>query len=525
MKAPTAIIVGAGPAGLTAAYELLVRTDIHPVVLEASHQFGGISRTVVHNGNRIDIGGHRFFSKSDRIMDWWQKILPLQGAPARDDLLLGRKLPLSPDPEAPDPEGADDVMLVRSRLSRIFFLRKFFDYPVSLNASTISNLGISRMMKIGLSYAGVRFFPIREEKTLEDFFINRFGRELYGTFFKDYTEKVWGVPCNRIPAEWGAQRVKGLSVSKALLHALRSMGNRKDRSIGQKDVETTLIGQFLYPKYGPGQMWEAVASAVTEKGGEIHAGETVTGIRPAGQEHYEIKTRMQSTGEERTYSGKYVFSTMPVRDLIRALEVPVPPEVEAVGEGLVYRDFMTVGLLLKRLNIRNESGIPTVNGIIPDNWIYVQERDVRLGRIQVFNNWSPYLVRDPDTVWIGLEYFCNEGDDLWNKPDGEMARFAIEEMERIHMVRRDDVLDHVVIRMPKTYPAYFGSYEQFSLIREYTDTLENLFLVGRNGMHRYNNMDHSMLASMTAVDNIVSGRRSKENIWAVNTEEEYHESK
>ncbi len=524
MSQETAIVIGAGPAGLTAARELLGRTDIHPLVLEASRQIGGISRTVLYKGNRIDIGGHRFFSKSDRIMDWWQNVLPLQGAPARDDLLLDRRVPLSRVKGAPDPETDDRVMLVRSRLSRIFFLRKFFDYPVSLNLNTVSNLGLARMMKIAMSYASIRLFPVREEKSLEDFFINRFGRELYGTFFKDYTEKVWGVSCDRIPAEWGAQRVKGLSVSKALAHALRNM-MPKERSIGQKDVETSLIGQFLYPKYGPGQMWETVASLVREKGGEIHLGETVTGLEPAKNGSYTVKSRGSTSGEEKCWTGKYVFSTMPVRDLIRSWEGPVPSEVQTVARGLVYRDFMTVGLLLRRLSIRNESSIPTVNGIIPDNWIYVQERDVRLGRIQVFNNWSPYLVKDPDTVWVGLEYFCNEGDDLWTRPDREMARLAVEEMVRIDMIRNEDVLDHVVIRMPKTYPAYLGTYDRFDVLREFTDSLDNVFLIGRNGMHRYNNMDHSMLAAMTAVDNIESGRKSKENIWAVNTEEEYHESK
>ena len=532
-----AIIIGAGPAGLTAAYELLDRTDVKPIVFEMSRDIGGISRTVEYKGNRIDIGGHRFFSKSGRVMDWWLNVMPLQGAPARDDLALRREVTLVPESSrrplgakapvsapGPDPEKADAVMLSRSRLSRIFYLRSFFSYPVTLSMQTIRNLGLPRMARIGVSYVWTRMFPIRKEKSLEDFFINRFGRELYATFFRDYTEKVWGVPCHVIKPEWGAQRIKGLSITKALLHALKGMGGRK-KSLRQEGVETSLIEQFMYPKLGPGQMWEEVARQVTAAGGEIHMGKRCVGLRTAGGRVTSVLIEDVVTGQVEEHEGDFVFSTMPVQELVAGLRGDVPANVREVAAGLCYRDFITVGLLLDKMLIRNETALPTVNDIVPDNWIYIQERDVRLGRLQVFNNWSPYLVADPDKAWIGLEYFCNEGDDLWSMDDATFAEFAKGELAKIGIIDRADVRDHVVIRVPKTYPAYFGTYDRFQEIRDYTDTLENLYLVGRNGMHRYNNQDHSMLTAMMAVDNIARGDTGKTAIWEVNVEEEYHEEK
>ena len=533
----TALIIGAGPAGLTAAYELLDKTDIEPVIFEATGDIGGISKTVEYKGNRIDIGGHRFFSKSDVVMDWWRNILPLQGAPSRDDLALGRKVPLVSQATIRelrthktrtitelDPEKTDYVMLVRRRISRILFNRRFFDYPISLSVRTLRNLGAWRTLKIGWSYLKMRLSPPRAEKTLEDFFINRFGEELYATFFRDYTEKVWGVPCRAIKPEWGAQRVKGLSIGKAILHALKRLWPRRD-SLRQKDVETSLIEQFMYPKLGPGQLWETVAALVTSHGGEIHLHHKVIGVLVDGTRVTGLRVQNQQTGETFEVSGEYIFSSMPVRELIAALNVRPPEAVRQVAQGLIYRDFITVGLLLRKLAVQNKTATRTRTPLIPDNWIYVQEPDVRLGRIQIFNNWSPYLVRDPRTVWLGLEYFCNEGDDLWTLDDEAMAAFAISELAKIDFIEPQDVLDHIVLRVPKAYPAYFGTYDQFDVIREYTDQFVNLFLIGRNGMHRYNNADHSMLAAMVAVQNIVAGVSSKENIWRVNTEAEYHEER
>lgn len=533
MSEKTAIIIGAGPAGLTAAYELLTKTDIKPIIFELTSDIGGISKTVEYKGNRIDIGGHRFFSKSDRVMEWWQNILPLQGAPAKDDRILKRDLATAfqalssgrqGNPTGPDPEQTDRVMLVRHRLSRIFFLRKFFSYPVSLSGQTFANLGSIRVAKIGISYLKSRIFPIKAERSLEDFFINRFGKELYLTFFKDYTEKVWGVPCNQIKPEWGAQRIKGLSITKALLHALKSIVS-KDSSLDQKKTETSLIEQFIYPKLGPGQMWETVAAQIQARGGEVHLRQQVVGIETDDGQISAVQVKDVQTGNTRRVVGDYFFSTMPVRDLIQALGTSVPQNVQTVAKGLQYRDFITVGLLLKELKIKNQTAIPTIGGLVPDTWIYIQERDVKIGRLQIFNNWSPYLVRDENTVWIGLEYFCNEGDQLWRMADEELAQFAIAELAKIDIITKESVLDSVVIRVPKTYPAYFGTYDRFDLIRQYVDQFPNLYLVGRNGMHRYNNADHSMLTAMVAVENIINGVTGKENIWQVNTEEEYHESK
>lgn len=529
MNRKTAIIIGAGPAGITAAYELVTRTDIKPIIIEQSNDIGGISKTVVHNGNRMDIGGHRFFSKSDIVMKWWLKILPLQGSDSKADITKDifyqkKRTQVNLSHEGPDPEKTDRVMLIKNRLSRIFFLRKFFDYPITLNATTLSNLGIVRIIKIGWTYIWIQLFPIKYVKSLEDFFISRFGTELYKTFFKDYTEKVWGVPCTEIAADWGAQRIKELSVRRALIHAVKSIFlNRK--SIEQKNTDTSLIEQFLYPKFGPGQMWETVAGIVEEKGGIIIRNSRVVALNIAENQVTELSYFNNSTQQISAIKGDYFFSTMPVKDLIIALGEKVPSEVKLVSDGLQYRDFITVGLLLNKLKIKNETKIPTPNGLVPDSWIYIQEREVKVGRLQIYNNWSPYLVADAEKVWIGLEYFCNEGDELWEKKDEEFIQFAIDELHSIDIIDKKEVLDSTLIRMPKTYPAYFGTYSKFNVISAYTDKIENLFLIGRNGMHKYNNQDHSMLTAIAAVNNIISGEKSKENIWNINTEEEYHEEK
>ena len=498
-----AIIIGAGPAGLTAAYELLERSDVIPVVFEMTGDIGGISKTVNHNGNRIDIGGHRFFSKSARVMDWWQRILPAQG----------------PNPgDGPDPEQTDRVMLVRSRLSRILFGQRLYDYPLSLSPATLMRLGLGRTARIGAGYLHARLFPRKPEKSLEDFFINRFGKTLYETFFRDYTQKVWGVPCSKIEPEWGAQRVKGLSIGRAVAHALKA-AFRRDTSLAQKSTETSLIERFLYPKYGPGQMWEEVARTVRKKGGEILLRNRIVGLQLTKGRASSVIVKDDATKETREVSGDYVFSTMPVKELVAGMVHDVPDEVRRVAQGLKYRDFITVGLLLKEAYEPGSSGS---RRRLPDNWIYVQEPDVRLARIQVFNNWSPYMVCDPTRIWVGLEYLCNRDDDLWAMPDQQLVGLAAGEIAATGITRESAVLDSVVIRMPNTYPSYIGPYRDFHVIREYVDRFSNLFLIGRNGMHRYNNTDHSMLTAMAAVD-CVLGTASKRDIWLVNAEDAYHE--
>lgn len=524
MNQKQAVIIGAGPAGLTAAYEFVTRTGIVPIVIETSEAMGGISRTIQYKGNRIDIGGHRFFSKSDRVMNWWLQIMPLQSTPGAQSISYQQKTrTIEGSADGPNPETTDRVMLVRKRKSRIYFLRQFFDYPIKLSGETISKLGPAKMARIGTSYMWSVLFPIRNEQNLEQFFMNRFGRELYLTFFKSYTEKVWGVPCNEISAAWGAQRIKGLSIIKTLQHLFKQVIRKKNKAendLSQKDVETSLIEQFMYPKHGPGQMWEEVAEKIKARGGQIHTSWYVNRILTQGDRVTGVEAQNRKTGEKRTFEGEYFFSTMPIRELINALDVKVPAHIQAISDGLVYRDFITVGLLLNKLKIKEADGSP-----IQDNWIYIQEPDVQVGRLQIFNNWSPYLVADPSKVWVGLEYFCYDTDAIWKLTDEKMIELATHELEKIGIIDAIDVIDATVIRVPKTYPAYFGTYDQFDKIQEHVDVYRNLYLVGRNGMHKYNNQDHSMLTAMMSVDNIIEGREDKHNIWDVNTEVDYHETK
>ena len=535
MTRQRAILIGAGPAGLTAALELLRRTGIQPVLLEASDAIGGISRTVQYKGNRMDIGGHRFFSKSDRVMQWWLDVMPLEssanGEAAANPIQIRyqgkqRELPagMASTTAVETPADPNLVMLLRPRKSRIYFLRRFFDYPIRLTADTLLNLGLVRTFFAGMSYMRAAIFPRREEKTLEDFLVNRFGRQLYRLFFESYTEKVWGVPCSQISAEWGAQRIKGLSLTGVILHFLKKTfgsdsGKKSVDGLAQKETETSLIEQFLYPKFGPGQLWEHVAEMIQEAGGELHMRMTVDRIVLSGDRVTAVEA-IGPDGARCTFSGDYFFSTMPIQELIRALSVPAPAEVRDVSEGLVYRDFITVGLLASKLAVHEKDGNP-----LKDNWIYIQEPDVQVGRLQIFNNWSPAMVADPSQVWIGLEYFCYQTDAIWNLSDEAMIALATEEIARIGILDADRVLDAHVVRVPKTYPAYFGTYDRFDTIRAFTDSIQNLFLVGRNGMHKYNNQDHSMLTAMTAVDNIAKGITDKSNLWTINTEMEYHEEK
>jgi protoporphyrinogen oxidase len=525
-SAARAIIVGAGPAGLTAAIELQRQTGVKPVILEASHEIGGISRTVRYKGNRMDIGGHRFFSKSERVMKWWLEMMPVEaGAETNGQLHYQGQQRDVPEPkQAHVSENEDLVMLVRQRKSRIYFLRRFFDYPIKMSADTFRNLGFVRTMRCGFSYLRTTVMPKREEKTLEDFIINRFGRELYLTFFKSYTEKVWGVPCDQISAEWGAQRIKGLSLKGVITHFLKkTLAPKPAGDLSQKQTETSLIERFLYPKYGPGQLWEHVAELVKAGGGEIHMGIHAERVIIEGNRVVAVEG-LNDAGERVRFAGDYFFSTMPVRDLVRSIGAvqgqTVPGDVNEVSEGLMYRDFITVGILARKLAVKEKDGAK-----LKDNWIYIQEPDVTVGRLQIFNNWSPYLVEDDEKTWIGLEYFCNDTDPLWKLTDDEMKRYAVDEIARIGILKAEDVEDAHVVRVAKTYPAYFGSYDRFDVIRGYLDGFENLFLVGRNGMHKYNNQDHSMLTAMTAVENIAKGVKTKSNLWAINTEMEYHEEK
>ena len=518
MRKQTVVVIGAGPAGLTAAYELLDKSkDYDVVVLEESNMVGGISRTVNYKGNRMDMGGHRFFSKVPEVNEWWERMLPTQGKRPYDDVKLKRKSSIKKG--GPDPEKTDRVMLRRNRLSRIFFNQKFFDYPVSLKTSTIKNMGLGTTLVVGCSYMKSVVHK-RPEKSLEDFYINRFGKKLYSMFFENYTENLWGRHPRDISPEWGAQRVKGLSIFAILKDIFGKSFNRKNRK-----VETSLIEEFAYPKLGPGQLWEMAAQEVKKKGGEIIMNARVVEIKK-NKKNEITSVVYEKDGKKVTISGDYIISSMPIKDLVMAMN-DVPKKMMKIAKGLPYRDYMTVGVLSKKLTLKNETKIRTLGNIVPDNWVYVHDRNVKMGRFQIYNNWSPYLVKDVEhTVWVGLEYFCNEGDDLWSMADDEFAKMAISEMVKIKIIAgEDEVMDYHVERVKKAYPAYFGTYEQIEDLRVYLDKIPNLFCVGRNGQHRYNNLDHSMCTSFEAVKNIMAGETKKDNVWGVNTEKEYHEAK
>lgn len=524
-----AIIIGAGPAGLTAALELQKLGNIRPIILESSADIGGLSKTINYHGNRIDIGGHRFFSREDKIIDWWLEILPLELTSGNSvEINYHRKSKIftaSQDQALIDPLPGKH-MLIRNRKSRIFYNKHFFDYPVSLNRDTIKKLGLFKLLSIGFSYLKARVIRHKTPVTLEDFLISNFGRTLYRTFFKDYTEKVWGVPCNKIPAAWGKQRIKDLSLTKTLLHALRKRLTLKgDDTIQQKSTSTSLIEKFLYPSLGPGQLWEEVAARIISKGGEIHRQHTVNELQfdETGKQLKAITALNTQTNFPISFEGDYFISTMPVQDLVKAMQqgTTIPKEVRTTADGLEYRDFVIIGILLKKQDFKNPEG----NGELLDNWIYVQDKDVAIGRIQFFNNWSPFMVTDKNTIWLGLEYFCSKGDALWNLSDTDFTALGIKELIKIGFIQNKAVLDTTIIRIEKAYPGYFGTYHDFDNISSWLNNFENLFLIGRNGMHKYNNTDHSMLTAMQAVDNIKNSVTSKENIWNINTEEVYNEKK
>lgn len=513
------IIIGAGPAGLTAADEL-VKKEKEPcniTILEKSGEIGGISRTIKHNGNRMDIGGHRFFSKDDRVNEWWMSKLPVQSAPSLDDILLEREREFPKG--GADPEKQDEVFLMRNRVSRIYYLKKFFDYPISMKPQTFINMGFNRTVKAVFSYFA-SLCKKREETNLESFYINRFGKVLYSMFFEGYTEKLWGRHPSQISADWGAQRVKGLSIKVLISDLLAQILPGK-----KKSNETSLIDSFYYPKFGPGQLWEKVANELQESGCEIKMNACVTGLQ---MENGKISgVAYTQNGEEKTAKADVVLSSMPLKELVEAMDFDVPQKVLEVAKGLPYRDFVTVGLLVNKLQLKNKTKIKTISNIIPDCWIYVQEGGVKLGRIQIFNNWSPYLVKDPvNTVWIGLEYFCEENDSFWNMSDEECVDFAVNELISMGIIKdKAEVLDSHRERVQKAYPAYFDTYNQIDCVIDYINNIDNLYCIGRNGQHRYNNMDHSMATAFEAADAIINNKHDKSAIWNVNTEKEYHEEK
>ena len=512
---PRIVIIGAGPAGITAAYELLKAGGHEVMVLEESEAIGGISRTIDSGGNRMDIGGHRFFSKDKRVVAWWNALMPPQGKPSKDDILLGRKRHFRQEGGA-DPESEERVMLMRERVSHIYYQNTLFDYPVTLNWNTLKNMGLRTTVRAGFSY-GFALLRKLPQDNLENFYVNRFGRVLYSMFFEGYTHKLWGRHPSAISAQWGAQRVKGLSISAVLKHALLSI-----LRVQRRDTETSLIEWFDYPKYGPGQLWEAGAEEIVRMGGRIRTGSRVSRIERDARG----AVREVCCADGTVYPCDILISSMPIVDLTAAMG-RVPREVEQIARGLPYRGFQTVGVLLptEKFCLRGSAKVPTVGNIAPDCWIYVQDTSVMLGRIQVFNNWSPYLVKDyQHTVWLGLEFFCDEGDAAWEMDDEAFTDFAVGELIALGVIAsRADVLHTHRERVKKAYPAYFDTYADFDTLRGYLDAIPNLYCIGRNGQHRYNNMDHSMLTAFAAVDCIINGA-DKANVWNVNTEAEYHEA-
>ncbi|HJQ85128.1 MAG TPA: NAD(P)/FAD-dependent oxidoreductase [Candidatus Binatia bacterium] len=459
------VVVGAGPAGLTAAYEL-ARMNLPPVVLEKGDKVGGLACTENYRGFHFDMGGHRFFTKVPAVARIWRDV-------------LGRDF------------------LTRPRLSRIYFNGKFFPYPLQ-PAGTLGVLGLRESVLVGLSYLRWQVAPYSREDTFEQWVTNRFGRRLFRTFFKTYTEKVWGVSCAELRAEWAAQRIKDLSFRTAVMNML----------VRQRRTITTLIEQFEYPRLGPGMMWNAVRAEIERRGGTVHLGREVIGIRRDGDRIVEVVAR--ENGGSRAFAGTHFVSSMPVTELVARLDPPAPADVATAAGALRYRDFLTVCLIVDRADV------------FPDNWIYVHDPDVRVGRIQNFKNWSPDMVPDAGKTSLGLEYFCSEGDDLWNASDAELIDLGSREVERLGLARRDEVQDGCVVRVPKAYPVYDASYrEHLARVRSFVDGLANLATVGRNGLHRYNNQDHAMLTGMLAVRNLVHGERN--DLWSVNTEQEYHE--
>ena len=513
------VIIGAGPAGLTAAYELLKdgSGEYEVTVLEETKDIGGISKTVNYKGNRMDMGGHRFFSKMPEVNEWWSNMLPLQGAPSMDDIMLKRRVRIQKG--GPNPEKENRVMLMRRRVSRILFNDKFYDYPVSLKPETIKNFGFFTTMKVGFSYLAAVVHK-RPETNLENFYINCFGKQLYSMFFEYYTENLWGRHPSEIDASWGAQRTKGLSIVGIIKDFFGKLFKVKNRK-----VNTSLIEEFKYPKLGPGQLWEVTADEIKKLGGTIIMEAPVTKLHKDENDHLTGVTYVKD-GKEVQLDGDYIISSMPVKDLVAGMN-DVPENEARIAAGLPYRDYMTLGVLVHKLNLKNKTTMRTVGNIVPDCWVYVQDRRVKMGRFQIYNNWSPYMVKDlKNTVWLGLEYFVTEGDEYWNMSEEEFSKFCAKEMVKLGLISKtSDVLDTHMEKVKKAYPAYFDTYEEMDTLIDYLNTIPNLYCVGRNGQHRYNNLDHSMATSFEAVKNIKSGTADKSNIWSVNTEKEYHEEK
>ena len=511
------VIIGAGPAGLSTAYHLLINSNDYEIIIIEQNEFvGGISKTIDYNGNKMDLGGHRFFTKNKEVMKLWETMLSPQNNPSLDEIILNVRNEYSDNGKNPEKE--DNVFLKRRRISRIFYKNKFFDYPVTLSIKTIKKLGIKDTIISGISYLKSCIKKL-DEFNLENFYINRFGRKLYEIFFQDYTEKLWGIHPIKIDSSWGSQRVKGISIKTILIDFIKKVFRIKNNK-----KEVSLIESFYYPKYGPGQMYEVMTKKIKEMGGKIFLNSKVIKIN---KNNDIIESIVYYNGNKTIKIDKidYLISSMPIKDLVNAMN-NVPNNIRKIAVKLPYRDFITIGIIIDKLNIKNNTKIKTINNIIPDTWIYVQDKNVKLGRIQVFNNWSPYLLTDINKVSLGLEYFCQENDDFWNLSNKELFEYAKNELIKMGFIDNNVILyDYHVEKVKKAYPAYFGSYNKFPYLKKYLNDINNLFCIGRNGMHRYNNMDHSIESGIVCANNIISNISEKDNIWNVNTNDSYHEEK
>lgn len=490
------IIVGAGPAGLTVAYELLKNApgEFEVTVLEQSDEVGGLARTVRHAGNRMDIGGHRFFSKDERVTQWWKEMLPLAGAPAMDDLMLGR--PAALNPEGPDPQEEDEALLLRRHISHVFYGGRLFDEPIRLSRKTVRQLGLRTTLKIWLSYGWARVLK-KQETSLENVYINRFGKVMYSMFFKGMIEKMWGCPASKIPADASARRIKGLSAQQNIA-----------------PVEK----EFLFPKLGAGQMWETVAQKVQGMGGHLLKNCKAVGFR-ANQSGQLTEVQVETQRGKAWLAGDVFISSMYIKDLAASLP-NLPKEQVQAAEALPYRDFVVVGLLVRRLALQNTSGLPTLGDIVPDCWIVAQDENVKMNRIQIFNNWSPYMVKDPQhTVWLGLEYFCDEGNEFWNMEDEDCVKLVQEELEKMGVLEPGArVLGSCRERVQKVVPANFGNHKEMMGLKQWLEGYPNLICIGQNGQHRKGSMADTMLTAFAAADYILGGRTKREDIWHISGE-------
>lgn len=513
------VIIGGGPAGLSCAYYLLKNSSNYEVtVLEKDKQVGGISKTIEFNGYKIDTGIHRFFTKNDEVMNLWKDILTVQNKPSYEDKLLNKNRKY--DKYGSDPEKEDKSFLIKDRYTRIYYDKKFYDYPISINYKTLKNMGFITIFKAGFSYLKSVFIK-KEEKSLEDFYINRFGKVLYNMFFESYTEKVWGIHPNKISPSWGAQRVKGLSIKEIIKDYIFKVLKIKNN----KNTETSLIETFYYPKLGCGQMYEEMASKIKSMGGNVILLSNVKKIEI--NDNKITKVIYEKGNIEHEINCDICVSSMPIKDLINSFNIDVSKDILNISSNLPYRNFMSVGLVVDKFNLKNNTKIKTINNIIPDSWIYVQDPSVKMGRIQIFNNWSSYLFKNKidisNKVLIGLEYFSSDDDKYYNMSDEEFIKFAISEGEKLNFIKPEFVEQSIRIKIPKAYPAYFGVYDKIDKVVDYLNSFSNLYCIGRNGQHRYNNMDHSILTGIETAKCVIKNKSDKSDIWKVNTEKEYHE--